>query len=84
MLTANTFTSHKHFAAGESLDGTDFVQERIIPAEASTEWQTYLLLLFKQNGDLGLQLKELTTNETMIALLPNLHKLAAIWFNFAC
>ena len=28
--------------------------------------------------DLKLLLKELTTNETMIALLPNLHKLAAI------
>ena len=61
-----------------SLDGIDFVQERIISTEVSTEWKIYLLLLFKQNGDLKLLLKELTTNETMIALLPNLHKLAAI------
>ena len=61
-----------------SLDGTTFVQERIISTEVSTEWKTYLPLLSKQNGDLKSQLKELTTNEMMIALLPNLHKLAAI------
>ena len=61
-----------------SLDGTDFVQEGIISTEVSTEWKTYLPLLSKQNGDLKSQLKELTTNEMMIALLPNLHKLAAI------
>ena len=67
-----------------SLDGTDFVQERIISTEVSTEWKSYLLLLSKQNGDLKSQLKELTTDETMIALLPNLHKLAAICLiNFA-
>ena len=61
-----------------SLDGTYFVQERIISTEGCTEWKTYLPLLSKQNGDLKLQLKELTTNETMIALLSNVHKLAAI------
>ena len=61
-----------------SLDGTDFVQEGIISTEVSTEWKTYLPLLSKQDGDLKSQLKEQTTNETMIALLPNLHKLAAI------
>ena len=66
-----------------SLDGTDFVQERIISTEVSTEWKTFLPLLSKQNSDLKSQLKELTSNETMIALLPNLHKLAAILFNFA-
>ena len=59
------------------LDGTDFVQERMISAEVSTEWKTYLPLLSKQNGDLKSQLKELISNETMIALLPNLHKLDA-------
>ena len=63
-----------------NLDGTDFVQERIISAEVSTEWKTYLPLLSKQNGDLKLKLKELTTNEKMIAFLPNLHRLAAICF----
>lgn len=40
--------------------------------------ETYLPLLSKHNGDLKLQLKELTTNETMIALLSNAHKLAEI------
>ena len=39
-----------------SLDATDFVQERIISTEVSTEWKTYLPLLSK-NGDLKLQLK---------------------------
>ena len=50
----------------------------MISAEVSIEWKTYLLLLSKKKGDLKSQLKELTSNETMIALLLNLHKLAAI------
>ena len=61
-----------------NLDETNFVEEKIISTDVSTEWKTYIPLLYKQNGDLKSQLKELTTNETMIALLPNLHKLAAI------
>ena len=44
-----------------------------------TEWKTYHHLLNKQpKDDISLQLKELLTNDMLIALFPNLHKLATI------
>ena len=60
-----------------SLDGIDFVQERKISAQNGKHIY-FSAQNGKQNGDLKSLLKELTTNETMIALLPNLNKLAAI------
>ena len=54
-----------------------FVKERIIFLDVHTEWKTYCQLLSKQPKDnLKTQLQELATNDTLIALLPNLHKLA--------
>ena len=54
-----------------------FVKEGIISLDVRTEWKTYRQLLSKQLKDnLKTQLQELVTNDTLIALLPNLHKLA--------
>ena len=57
--------------------GVQFVKEGIISVDVRTEWKTYRQLLSKQPKDnLKTQLQELATNDTLIALLPNLHKLA--------
>ena len=45
----------------------------------SAQWKTYRQLLIKQpKDDTSMQLKELLTNGMLIALFPNLHKLATI------
>ena len=59
----------------ETLHGVQFVKEGILSLDVRTE--TYFQLLSKQLKDnLKTQLQELATNDTLIALLPNLHKLA--------
>ena len=51
----------------------------IVSSDLSTEWKTYRQLLIKQpKDDISVQLKELLTNDMLIALFPNLHKLATI------
>ena len=56
------------------------MKEGIISLDVHTEWKTYCQLLSKQPKDnLKTQLQELTTNDTLIALLPNLHKLACCY-----
>lgn len=45
--------------AAVSLDGINFIQERMSSTEVSTVWKTHLPLLSKRNGDLKSQLKEL-------------------------
>ena len=48
-----------------------------------TEWKMYRQLLSKQPKDnLKTQLQELATKDTLIALLPNLHKLACCCLSF--
>ena len=43
-----------------------------IESDLSTEWKTYRQLLIKQpKDDLSMQLKELLTNDMLIALFPN-------------
>ena len=66
----------QHFLT-ENVHGVQFVKEGIISLDVCTEWKTYRQLLSKQPKDnLKTQLQELATNDTLIALLPNLHKLA--------
>ena len=61
----------------ETVHGVQFMREGIISLNVCTEWKTYRQLLSKQPKDnLKTQLQELATNDTLIALLPNLHKLA--------
>ena len=61
----------------ETVHGVQFVKEGIISLDVRTEWKMYRQLLSKQPKDnLKTQLQELATNDTLIALLPNLHKLA--------
>ena len=66
------------------LEGTEFEKAAIVSSELSTEWKTYCQLLIKQpKGDISIQLKELLTNDMLIALFPNLHKLVAIYFVYS-
>ena len=66
----------------ETVHGVQFVKERIISLDVSTEWKTYRQLLSKQPKDnLKTQLEELATNDTLIALLTNLHKLACCYLS---
>ena len=61
----------------ETVHGVQFVKEGIISLDVRTEWKTYRQFLSKQPKDnLKTQLQELATNDTLIALLPNLHKVA--------
>ena len=58
------------------LEGTEFERAAIVSFDLSTEWKTYRQLLIKQpKDDISRQLKELHTNDMLIALFPNLHKL---------
>ena len=61
------------------LEGTEFEKAAIVSSDRSTEWKMYCQLLIKQpKDDISMQLKELLTNDMLIALFPNLHKLATI------
>ena len=63
----------------KSLEGTEFEKAAIVSSDQSTEWKTYCQLLIKQpKDDISMQLKELLTNDMLIAIFPNLHKLATI------
>ena len=66
----------------ETVHGVQFVKEGIISLDVRTEWKTYRQLLSKQPKDnLKTQLQELATSDTLIALLPNLHKLACCYLS---
>ena len=54
------------------LEETEFEKAAIVSSDLSTEWKTYCQLL------ISMQLKELLTSDMLIALIPNLHKLATI------
>ena len=59
--------------------GTEFEKAAIVSSDLSIEWKMYRQLLIKQpKGDISIQLKELLTNDMLIALFPNLHKLATL------
>ena len=63
----------------KSLEGTEFVKAAIVSSDLTTEWKMYHQLLIKQTkDDISMQLKELLTNDMLIALFPYLHKLATI------
>ena len=47
-------------------------------SDRSTEWKTYRQLLKQPKDDISMQLKELLTNDMLIALFPYLHKRATI------
>ena len=67
-------TEYESNVPAVSLDGTK--RKNTLSTAVSTECKIYLPLLSEQNGDIKLQL---TTNKMMIALLPNLYKLTAIY-----
>ncbi len=62
----------------KSWEGTE-EKAAIVSSDPSIEWKTYHQLLIKQpKDDISMQLKELLTNDMLLALFPNLHKLATI------
>ena len=63
----------------KSLEGTEFEKASIVSSDHSTKWKMYRQLLIKEpKDDIYMQLKELITNDMLIALFPNLHKLATL------
>ena len=63
--------------------GTEFEKAAIVSSDISTEWKTYHQLFIKQpKDDISMQLKELLTNNMLIALVPNLHKLMLVYSHF--
>ena len=63
----------------KSMEGTEFEKAAIVSSDLSTKWKMYRQLLIKQpKDDISMQLKELLTNDMLIALFPDLHKLATI------
>ena len=61
------------------MEGTEFEKAAIVSSDLTTEWKTYCQLLIKQpKDDISMQLKELHTKDMLIALFPDLHKLATI------
>ncbi len=63
----------------KSLEGTEFEKAAIVSSDLSTECKMYHQLLIKQpKDDISMHLKELLTNDMLIALFPNMHKLATI------
>ena len=63
----------------KSLEGTEFEKAAIVSSDLSTEWKTYRQLLIKHpKDDISMQLKELLTNDMLIAIYPHLHTLATI------
>ena len=62
-----------------SLEGIEFEKAAIVSSSLSTEWKMYHHLLIKQpKDDISMQLTELLTNDMLIAVFPNLRKLATI------
>ena len=55
----------------KSLEGREFEKAAIVSSDLSTEWKTYRQFLIKQSkDDISMQLKELLTNDMLIALFP--------------
>ena len=75
------FNSNSHWTVWEdlpakSMEGTEFEKGAIVFSDLCTEWKMYHQLLIKQpKDDISMQLKELLTNDMLIALFLNLNKL---------
>ena len=62
----------------KSLERTEFEKAAIVSSDLSTEWKVSSASIKQPKDDISLQLKELLTNDMLIALFPNLYKLATI------
>ena len=59
-----------------TLNGEETVETAVISPEVHTEWITFRTLLAKKPEDsIALQLKASITNEVLVTMLPNLHKM---------
>ena len=62
-----------------TIDGEETVKSALISSEGESEWKLFQALLAqKQQDDIPAQTKELLTIEMLIAMFPNLSKLASI------
>ena len=63
----------------DTIDGGEYTTKALISSDIRTEWKTYRSYLSKQpKGSLHSQLTELSTNEMLIAMFPNISTLAKI------
>ena len=71
-----------HYGAehtAETVDGDEYTKEALKSPEIRAEWGTFLSYLSKQQkGTLSSQLTELTTNDMLRMILPNISTLANI------
>ena len=81
------FNSNSHWTderdlPDKSLEGTEFEKATIVSSDCSTEWKMHRQLLIKQpKDDISMQLNDLPTNNMLIALFPNPHKLVTIYLS---
>ena len=59
-----------------TLDGKDYVKQPIISEEVVFEWKTYRQYMSQKSSTANVG--DLLTNETLVSMCPNLHKLANI------
>ena len=78
LIKDNISSQFRSSSKAKSLEGTQFKKAAIVCSDLSTEWKTYHQLIKQPKDDIYMQLKELLTNDMLIALFPNLHKLATI------
>lgn len=63
----------------DTIDGGEYTTKALISSDIRTEWKTYRSYLSKQpKGSLHSQMTELSTNEMLIAMFPNISTLAKI------
>jgi len=71
-----------HYGADQpanTVDGVEYTKKALISPDIRTEWKTFRSYLLKQpKGTLYSQLTELTTNEMLITMFPNISTLANI------
>ena len=71
-----------HYGAeqpADIVDGYEYTKKALISPDIRTEWKTFRSYLSKQpKGTLYSQLTELTTNEMLITMFPNISTLANI------
>ena len=72
----------KHYGVerpAETIEGEETVREPVVSSDITNEWKTYRQYMAKQpEENMKLQLKQLTSNEMLKTMFPNLNTLASI------
>ena len=81
-LVGNAGHECAHYGADQpanTVDGDEYTRKALISPDIRTEWKTFRSYLLEQpKGTLYSQLTELTTNEMLITMFPNISTLANV------